>query len=117
MRRGRIFFYLAFIIIVGLVAAFMIWQRFLQPPADGTAVDGGSIPAQEVADLVDVVVVAQQVPRGTILNETMLGMIQVPRKTFIEGWFREYAEVVDRRAKFDLGPGEILAATMLVDSA
>ncbi len=31
MRRGRIFFYLAFIIILALVAVFVVWQRFLQP--------------------------------------------------------------------------------------
>jgi len=117
MRRGRIFFYLAFILILGLVAAFVIWQRFLQPPTEGVAVEGESIPAQQIVDLVDIIVVTQKTPRGTVLNETMLGMIQIPSDAFVEGMFRELGEVVERRAKFDLDSGIPLTASMLVDSA
>ncbi|MBE9524686.1 MAG: hypothetical protein IMY76_06275 [Chloroflexi bacterium] len=117
MRRGRIFFYLAFILILVVVAAFVVWQRYLQPPQELTSVDGESIPTQGIIDLVDVVIVTQRAPRGTMLNETMLGMIQMPRETFIDGMFVEMGEVVERRAKFDLDSGIILTASMLVDSA
>ncbi len=117
MRRGRIFFYLAFILILIVVAAFVIWQRYLQPSPEITAVDGESITTQELIDLVDVVIVTQLAPRGTMLDETMLGMIQMPRETLIDGMFVNLGDVVERRAKFDLDSGIILTSSMLVDSA
>jgi pilus assembly protein CpaB len=117
MRRGRIFFYIAFILIIVVVAAFVVWQNYLQPPSEIAQVDGGPTLAQPDIDLVDIVVVTQRAPRGTMLNETMLGMIQIPRDTLIEGMFVDMGNVVERRAKFDLDSGIPLTASMLVDSA
>jgi pilus assembly protein CpaB len=117
MRRGRIFFYIAFILIIVVVAAFVVWQNYLQPPSEIAQVDGGPTLAQPDIDLVDIVVVTQRAPRGTMLNETMLGWIQIPRDTLIEGMFVDMGNVVERRAKFDLDSGIPLTASMLVDSA
>ena len=116
MRRGRIFFYLAAILILVLGAAFVIWTRFLQPATTTTAVEG-ALPPTPVVDLVQVVVVTQPIPRGAELDETVLGMIEIPRDILIEGMFTETALVVGRQAKFDLDSGIPLTASMLVDSA
>ena len=59
MRRGRIFFYLAFIIILALVAVFVVWQRFLQP----ANVNPNTIVETPIPK-VNVVIVTQRVPRG-----------------------------------------------------
>jgi Flp pilus assembly protein CpaB len=114
MRRGRIFFYLAAILILVLGGAFVVWQRFLQPspaPAEGAP------PPTPVVDLVQVVVVTQPTPRGAELDETVLGMIEIPRDVLIEGMFTDVALVVGRQAKFDLDSGIPLTASMLVDTA
>lgn len=113
MRRGRVFLYLGLILVLLLVGGYLVYQNFLQPaPAD-------SDQAQEVApvDTVDVVVVTQKAPRGTVLNETVLGLIPLPRDLVIGGMFTDLAQVVGRQAKFDLDSGIPLTANMLVDSA
>lgn len=115
MRRGRIFFYLAAILILVLGAAFLIWQRFMQPSPAAPAQEAPA-PAP-VVDLVPVVVITQPIPRGSELNETVLGLIDLPRDTVIEGMFSDIALVVGRQAKFDLDSGIPLTASMLVDTA
>ncbi len=113
MRRGRVFLYLGLILVLLLVGGYLVYQNFLQP--DPAASD----PAQEAApvDTVDVVVVTQKAPRGTVLNETVLGLIPLPRDLVIGGMFTDLAQVVGRQAKFDLDSGIPLTANMLVDSA
>ncbi len=114
MRRGRIFFYLAAILLMLLVAGFVFLQRFAQPAAP---TDVGAPEPTPVVDFVPVVIVAQPTPRGTVLNETMLEMVDLPRDVVFEGMFTDMALVVGRRAKFDLDSGIILTANMLVDEA
>jgi len=114
MRRGRIFFYLAAVIVLLLVAAFVISQRLAQPTGGDVA---DAPPPTPVVDLVDVVVITQPTPRGTVLNETILGMIKMPRDVVIEGMFSDMALVVGRQAKFDLDSGIPITASMLVDIA
>jgi Flp pilus assembly protein CpaB len=113
MRRGRIFFYLAFILILGLAAFAVIWLRFLKP-ASTSIVEATPAP---VVEMVEVVVVTQHVPRGSILNETVLGKIEIPRNLFIEGYFTDLAQVVGRQAKLDLEANMLLTTSMVVDNA
>lgn len=115
MRRGRVFIYLALIIILLVVAAFVVYQRFFNVP---TTSQEEMVPQPTpVVELVDVIVVTQSIPRGGVLDETVLGTIPIPREMFIQGMFSDMAEVVGRQAKFDLDAGIPLTASMLVESA
>ncbi len=113
MRRGRIFFYLAFIIILGLVAFVVIWQRYLNPSTVGP----GAPAPTPVINTVNIIVVTQKVPRGTALSGAVLGMVPIPQELFYEGMFTNIADVEGRLAKFDLEAGVPLTRGMLVDSA
>jgi len=113
MRRGRIFFYLAFIIILGLVAFVVVWQRYLQP-------SGKVVTAPQptpVIKTVNVIVVTQRVPRGTAVSGAVLGMVPIPQELFYEGMFTNITDVEGRLAKFDLEAGVPLTRGMLVDTA
>jgi len=112
MRRGRIFFYLAFIIILGVVAFVVIWQRVLQPAQQQTAAQ-----PTPVVNVVNVIMVTQKVSRGTALSAAVLGMVPVQQELFYEGMFTNISEVEGRLAKFDLDAGIPLTRGMLVDSA
>lgn len=112
MRRGRVFLYLSLILILLLVGGYLLYQNFLQPaPQPETAEE--AVPL----DTVDVVVITQKAPRGTVLDETVLGLIPIARELFIDTMFTDLAQVVGRQAKFDLDSGIPLTQNMLVDSA
>ena len=80
MRRGRVFIYLALIIILGLAAFVVIWQRFLIPSGEG-GTDETAQPTP-VVKTVEVVVVAQRVPRGTTLDATVVSLIPIQEELF-----------------------------------
>jgi len=113
MRRGRIFFYLAFILILGLGALAVIWFKVLKP-VNLPVVEATPMP---VVEMVEVVVVTQRVPRGSVLNETVLGKIEIPRDLFIEGYFSDLAQVIGRQAKIDLEANMLLTTSMVVDNS
>ena len=113
MRRGRVFFYLAFILILALVAVFVVYQRFLKPTTPAIT---AATPTPFV-DLVDVVVVAQRVPRGSVLEDTVLSTVQIPRSLLIQGMYTDKNDILGKRAKFDLESGIPLTGGMVVDTA
>jgi Flp pilus assembly protein CpaB len=113
MRRGRIFFYLAFIIILGLVAVVVVYQRLLNPAVTSAP----QAPVPTPVDIVNVIVVTQKVPRGTVLDGTVLGLVPIPRDLFIQGMFTNVNEVDGKLAKFDLDAGIPLTGGMLADNA
>lgn len=114
MRRGRIFFYLAFILILGLVAVGVIWFRFMQPAAAPTQMEATPTP---FVDLVKVVVVTQHIPRGAKFDETLLGMVELPRDVLIDAYFTDMADVVGRQASTNLEANMLLTSSMVVDSS
>ena len=113
MRRGRVFLYLSLILILLVAGGYLLYTRLLRP-SPGTE----NVPAEvAVPDRVDIVVITQNAPRGTVLDETVLGLIPLPRDLLISGMFTDLAQVVGRQAKFDLDSGIPLTANMLVDTA
>ncbi len=114
MRKGRIFFIIALILILGLAAVAIVYFQFLRPATSEQVSEPVVTP---VVDMVEVVVVAQQVPRGAMLNETVLGFIEIPRDMVIEGYFTDMAQVVGRQARLDLDSNMLLTSSMVVDSS
>lgn len=115
MRRGRIFFYLAFILILGVVAVFVLGQKFLQP-APAASSNPANTPAP-VVDTVNVMVVTQRVPRGSVIDDKVLSQVPIQRNLLIQGMFSNPNDVIGRQAKFDLDAGMTLTSGMLVQSA
>lgn len=115
MRRGRIFFFLAFILILGLVAVFVVYQRFMTPGPVVPDGEVGVVPTE--APTVDVVVMAQRVARGQVLEEDVLTVVPVPDTLVNPGMVTSIADAVGRRAKYELEAGTFLMGNLLVDSA
>jgi pilus assembly protein CpaB len=113
MRKGRIFFFIALILILGLGAVAIFYYQGLQPATPEVVAETEPAP---VVDVVEVVIVAQHVPRGYMLNETVLGVIDIPREMLIEGYFTDMAQVVGRQARVDLEANMLLTSSMVVDS-
>jgi pilus assembly protein CpaB len=98
---------------LSLVIVVVVWQRFLMPQ-NAAPVTNVSTP---VVDTVNVIVVTQRIPRGSALDENVLGMVPIQRDLFIQGMFTNIAEVNGRLARFDLDAGIPLTSGMLVDTA
>jgi len=113
MRKGRIFFIIALILILGLGAVAIFYFRGLPSSTPDTTSETVEAP---VVDMVGVVVVSQQIPRGYLLNETVLSTIDIPREMLIEGYFTDMAQVVGRQARLDLDSNMLLTSSMVVDS-
>lgn len=114
MRRGRIFFLIALILILGLVAVAFTWFRYIQPKTAPGADPGVSAPP---ADLVDVVVTMKPVERGSILDESDLGTIQIQKDLLVDEYFTNVAQAIGRQARVDLDTNMLITSSMLVDSA
>ena len=118
MKRGRIFILLAIIIILALVAVWF-YQNQIMGGGGGDAIVSG-----EPGDIVptpipqtEVVVLTQNINRGTELTEEYLGTVPYPQENIIPGMFLadQMSSVVGRRAKYDMDAGSVLTAGMLVD--
>lgn len=114
MRRGRIFIYLALIIILGLAAFVLVWQRFLSPAVSGDTTEVAA--PTPVVRTVDVVVVAQRIPRGATLDSTVLSVIPIQEELFFGEMLTDVRDAEGKLAKFDLEAGIPLTNGMLVDS-
>jgi pilus assembly protein CpaB len=113
MRRGRVFIYLALILLLGLVAVAVVYVRILLPAQ--AAPDPAAV--TPVVDLVSVVVATQRIPRGSVMDESVLGTIDIQRDLMIEGYFSEVSKLVGRRARVDLEANMLITSGMVVDSA
>ena len=114
MRRGRVFIYLALIIILGLVALVVIWQRFLVPSSNGATTEAQPTP---VVTTVNIIVLTQKVPRGAALTADVMGMIPIQQELFIQGMYTNISDAEGKLAKFDLDLGIPLTSSMVVESA
>lgn len=116
MRRGRIFIYLALILILGIAAVGVVYYRVILPSQQAQQQQQSSQPTP-VVDVVNVIVVAQPVRRGTVLRGEMLSLVPIQRTLFIQGMFSNISDVEGRLAKFDLEQGVPITSGMLADTA
>jgi pilus assembly protein CpaB len=112
MRGGRIFILLGFLLIVLVVLAALFLPQLLQPSRSINA-QQTVVPTPVTEE--KVIIVTQRVPRGTILSDSVLGTVTIPKDLMIPGMFTDMAAVVGRKAKFDLDAGILINSNMLVD--
>jgi len=117
MRRGRIFIFIAIIIILGLVAVFFL-QRFLPDLLGGGGDEVAGEPAPEpVVVTSEIIIVTQDVPRGTVIYDEHLGTMEFPQESILPTMFMadQKEAVVGRQALHDIDNGTPLTAGMLVE--
>lgn len=111
MRRGRIFFYLAFILILALVAVLVLGRDYIfkQATPEETV-------QEQAAAASKIIVVSQTIRRGTVLEEGMLGTLPWQEDAITAVMFREgsLTELYGRRIKYDLELGTPLLNNMLM---
>jgi pilus assembly protein CpaB len=109
MKRGRIFIYLALIIIIALGAggAYLWMHRPTTPTSPST-----NQPTQAVT-YVEIVTAGQNIPPGTLITEAMLSTIQIPANTLVAGLKTNKADVVNMYAKYLISQGVPITDSMI----
>lgn len=111
MRRGRVFILLAFILILGTVALFLlngILNPGPEPPPEGGTPEG--IPRDAF-----VVFAVQRISRGSKIPPDAVKALAYPSEYIVEGFFTSVDQVVDHRARQDIPRGVPITQTMITD--
>lgn len=107
MRRGRIFIYLALILIIGVAAAF-----FYLRSKGMLSTNPFASPTPEVRN-VEVVTADQNILQGTQITEEMLGSITLPETQVVVDLFTSKVDVVGQYAKYPLAQGILITSAMV----
>jgi pilus assembly protein CpaB len=107
MHRGRIFIYLALILIIGVAAAFFYLQsKGLVGPASSAT------PIPEVR-MVEIITAGQNILPGTQITEEMLSSLTLPEDRVVADLFTSKADVAGQFAKYPLAQGVPITNSMV----
>lgn len=115
MRRGRVFIYIALILILGFALIFIFGRPYIFPSEDtgDLEVAPTATPTQVV---VSVVVVEQPISRGNTIEEDVLTLVPYPEDMVLPGMIMNTGDVIGRLARFDLDVGVVLTENLVADS-
>jgi pilus assembly protein CpaB len=112
-RKGRIFIYIALILILGVAAVYMIVLR----PRTQTQQTAESTPAP-AEEMSNIVMSIQPIPYGTVLTADVLTIVPYPKKLLVPGvFYNEVQELVGKRAKMDLEAKVPITSSLISDNA
>lgn len=117
MRRGRIIIYLALILIFAVLGAVLLLPKILPttPPVSTPGPGGEPAPTAAPVNEINVVFVAQKIPRGTTIGIEYLTYVPYPQELVVEGMFTDFDEVEGKIAKYDLEPNVPLTSGMIAE--
>jgi Flp pilus assembly protein CpaB len=113
MRRGRIFIYLALIIVVVIVGAVI----YLKTKGGAENQTAALTQTAVVKQFVQVISAAQPIAPGTMITEAMLTSYQMPEANLVQGLFTDSRDVVNMYAKVSIPQGAPITATELTSTA
>lgn len=107
MRRGRIFIYLALILIIGVAAAY-----FYLRSKGMLGLGPSASPIPEVRN-VEIVTAGQNILQGTRFTEEMLSSMTLPETNLAVNMITNRADVVGQYAKYSLVQGDYITRGMV----
>jgi Flp pilus assembly protein CpaB len=109
MRRGRIFIYLALIVIIGVAAGgFYLYKN--KKPSTPQASQTETTPQLRY---VEIVTAGQNIYPGTPITEDMLSSIQIPEDKLVQGLFTNKLDVVNMYARYAITQGVPITDSMV----
>src|SRR5664280_2757963 len=109
MRRGRIFIYLALIIILAVGAG--AYYLFLRPKAAPTPAAAQVTPQVQY---VGIITAGQNISAGMLITDGMLSSIQIPQNKLVQGLFTNKGDVVNLYAKISITQGVPITDAMVL---
>jgi Flp pilus assembly protein CpaB len=109
MRRGRIFIYVALILIILVAAGYL----FLKSRSNKTAAQQPGAQSTSVVRYVDIVTAGQSISPGTLITEDMLSTIQIPEDKVVQGLYTDKASLANMYAKYTISQGVPITDSMV----
>lgn len=106
MRRGRIFIFLALILIIGLAVVALVFRQFF---------GGGTPVAQTQPTTVQIYIAGQNIPQGEPITEDVLATLEIPQDKVVSVMFtlNQKDELVGKVAKYPIDQGVVITRTMV----
>ena len=108
MRRGRIFIFLALILIIGLAVVALVFRQYL----------GGESPVAETQPTtVQIYIAGQNIPQGEPITEDVLATLDIPQDKVASVMFTtgQIDELVGKIAKYPIDQGVVITRPMVSD--
>ena len=117
-RGGRLIILLALVLIIIVAAAGILMRDRIFSMFAPQAEILQPVVVEPTPVMYDIVVVIQSVGRGSIITDDVIGSVSYPQDQMVEGLFiTDKAEVLGKRAKYDLEPGTPLTPSLLSEGA
>ena len=116
MRRGRIFFLLALIIIIGIALVYLLYSRgilFAKPTSEVSTepvFTATPIPSAKV------VVVTQRVERGDIITADKLDTVDYQADLVLPIMYTDVNQVTGKMARYTMDPYTVVTSALVTDS-
>lgn len=108
MRRGRIFIFLALLLIIGLAVAAFVFRQFLLPSAQ---------PAETQPTTVTIYIAGQNIPLGETVTDEVLSTMVIPQENLVSVMYTaaQKGELLGKVAKYPIDQGVVITRTMVGD--
>jgi len=108
MRRGRIFIFLALILIIGLAVVALVFRQFLIP---------GTPAATPQPTTVKVYIAGQNIPQGELITEEVLSTMDIPPDKVVSVMYTtdQKSELLNKVAKYPIDQGVVITRSMVSD--
>lgn len=108
MRRGRIFIFLALILIIGLAVVALVFRQFFS---------GETPVVEQQPTTVQIYIAGQNIPQGEPITDDFLATIEVPQDKLASVMFttNQKEDLVGKIAKYPIDQGVVITRTMVSD--
>lgn len=119
-RRGRALIIVVLILILLLILLWAVYTIMLKPmlspaPLPEVTPSGPVATSTPVSETVEIVMTSQLIPRGKTIDESVITLVPIPVKDYVQGTFFENPEdVIGKRAKYNLDPATPLTASLVI---
>lgn len=111
MRRGRIFIFLALVLIIGLAVVALVFRQFFS--------QGPQTTESQPTSTVEVYIAGQNIPLGEPITEEALTTIKIPQENVVSVMFTtdQKGELIGKTAKYPIEQGVVITRSMISGEA
>jgi pilus assembly protein CpaB len=117
MRRGRIFFLLALIVVIIIALVYLAFSKgLIFPQAVGTETINEALFTPTPVATTKVVVVVQRVERGEVISADKLDLNDYPSDLVLPIMFTDVNQVVNKMARYSMDPYTVVTSALVTES-